>query len=180
MKGHFFMIIGPSGVGKGDLIKFVLKEIPSLQKAVSHTTRNIRKNEKDKVDYYFISKKEYIKMLNNDEILMHYEYGANNEYYGTSKKEIISKLQNNLNIIDETDEESVHDMVEKKLLDKTLFTSIYITTPSEIENVKRLKKRKDLSENEILNRIENIKKRLELYLKYKKYFDYELINDNFN
>ncbi len=179
MKGHFFMIVGPSGVGKSELIKFVLKEIPTLQKALSHTTRNIRKNEKDKIDYHFISKKKYLEMLNNNEMIMHYQYAVNNEYYGTSKKEIIEKLQNNLNIIDETDEKSVSDMIKQKLLDKTLFTSIYILTPSEIENINRLKKRKDLSEEEIIKRIENIKERLKLYLKYKKYFDYELINDNF-
>ena len=71
-------------------------------------------------------------------------------------------------------------MIEKKLLDRNLFTSIYIKAPSEFENISKLKKRTDLTKEEIEKRIENINFRLRLYSKYLKYFDHIIINKDFN
>ena len=88
-KGHFFMIIGASGVGKTFVQKKLLNNNQKLKKLVSHTSRPKRDSEVNNEDYYFISKDEYLKMYKNNEFIMHYEYTPNNQFYGTSKKEVL-------------------------------------------------------------------------------------------
>lgn len=117
-------------------------------------------------------------MLDNEDILMHYEYKPNNEYYGTSKTEILDKLSQGKFIIDETDEESVLDMINNNKLPKDLFSTIYIAPPSLEEAERRIEKRQHIEALELKKRVENVKERLELYNKTKEYYDLEIINDN--
>ena len=89
----------------------------------------------------------------------------------------MSKLGMGVSIIDETDEQSVVDMVESSLLDRKMFSSVYILPPSLDQLRKRLHVRGDLSDEEILKRQEHAEERLELFERTKDYYDLVVVND---
>lgn len=81
------LIAGPSGSGKGTLIKQILLEFPDFfQLSVSHTTRNPRKEDTEGYTYHFISKQQFEEEIKNN---MFYEYAKyNDNYYGTNKNQV--------------------------------------------------------------------------------------------
>jgi guanylate kinase len=81
-----FVITGPSGVGKGTLIRTLRERIPGLELSVSATTRAPRPGEEDGVDYHFLSEAEFERRLEAGEFLEHAEYAGNR--YGTLRSEI--------------------------------------------------------------------------------------------
>ena len=83
-KNIMVILSSPSGVGKTTLTKKIQQKYNSFKISVSHTTRPPRSNEVEGVDYYFVSKKEFEKLIDNKEF---YEYAKIFEnYYGTLKK----------------------------------------------------------------------------------------------
>jgi len=84
-QGQLFIISGPSGVGKGTIIKEILKD-SDVHLAVSATTRAPRQNETHKADYYFLSKEQFQNHLDQGEFLEWNEVHGNR--YGTLKSEI--------------------------------------------------------------------------------------------
>ena len=80
------MITGPSGVGKGTLIRLLLDRFPRMKLSVSATTRPPRPGETDGVDYYFLSPDEFQERIDNDEFLEWAEYAGNR--YGTLRSEL--------------------------------------------------------------------------------------------
>lgn len=80
------MITGPSGVGKGTLIRALMERFPGLELSVSATTRKPRPGEVDGRDYYFLSPEEFEKRLQNGEFLEHAEYAGHR--YGTLRSEL--------------------------------------------------------------------------------------------
>jgi guanylate kinase len=81
-----FVITGPSGVGKGTLIRTLRERVPGLELSVSATTRAPRPGEEDGVDYHFLSEAEFERRLEAGEFLEHAEYAGNR--YGTLRSEI--------------------------------------------------------------------------------------------
>ncbi len=81
-----FVITGPSGVGKGTLIRTLLERVPELQLAVSATTRDPRPGEEDGEHYHFLSDAEFDRRVLNGEFLEHAEYSGRR--YGTLKSEL--------------------------------------------------------------------------------------------
>jgi guanylate kinase len=81
-----FVITGPSGVGKGTLIRTLLERIPQLQLAVSATTREPRPGERDGVDYHFLSDAEFDRRVLAGEFLEHADYSGRR--YGTLRSEL--------------------------------------------------------------------------------------------
>lgn len=79
------ILTGPSASGKTATCLYLEKHY-GIKKVVTHTTRAIRVNEIDGVDYHFVSKEEFEKMVNNNEFIEHVTYNGN--YYGTSKAEV--------------------------------------------------------------------------------------------
>ena len=65
--GHLFVISGPSAVGKTTIINYLLEKHPDLSRVVTCTTRSIRENEHDGIDYVFMSKEDFKKKMNNNE-----------------------------------------------------------------------------------------------------------------
>ena len=84
--GGVLVVTGPSGVGKGTLIKRLLERVPDLTLSVSATTRGPRPGEKDGCDYHFLSEEEFEKRLLRNEFLEHAMYAGN--HYGTPRSEI--------------------------------------------------------------------------------------------
>ena len=80
------MVTGPSGVGKGTLIRALRERMPGLRLSVSATTRDPRPGEEDGVDYWFLSDREFDERLERGEFLEHATYAGNR--YGTLRSEI--------------------------------------------------------------------------------------------
>jgi guanylate kinase len=85
-----FVITGPSGVGKGTLIRGLLERIPELELSVSATTRPPRPGEVDGVDYHFLSAEEFDRRAAAGEFLEHATYSGNR--YGTLRSELERRL----------------------------------------------------------------------------------------
>jgi guanylate kinase len=86
-----FVITGPSGVGKGTLIRGLLERIPELELSVSATTRPPRPGEQDGVDYHFLSSEQFDRALANGEFVEHATYSGNR--YGTLRAELERRLR---------------------------------------------------------------------------------------
>jgi guanylate kinase len=91
-----FVITGPSGVGKGTLIRTLLERVPQLQLAVSATTRSPRPGEEDGVHYHFLTDAEFDKRVMAGEFLEHADYSGRR--YGTltselSKKDVVLEIE---------------------------------------------------------------------------------------
>jgi guanylate kinase len=85
-----FVITGPSGVGKGTLIRNLLERVPKLELSVSATTRAPRPGEVDGVDYHFLSPEEFQAHVDAGEFVEHASYSGND--YGTLRAELQRRL----------------------------------------------------------------------------------------
>jgi guanylate kinase len=88
--GHVFVITGPSGVGKGTLIRGLLERVPGLELSVSATTRPPRPGERDGVDYHFLSDEEFDRRVANGEFVEHARYSGHQ--YGTLRSELERRM----------------------------------------------------------------------------------------
>ena len=86
-----FVITGPSGVGKGTLIRGVMDRVGDLELSVSATTRPPRVGEVDGVDYHFLSRQQFDRRVAAGEFLEHADYADN--HYGTLRSELEDRLR---------------------------------------------------------------------------------------
>ena len=86
-----FVITGPSGVGKGTLIRSLVQQVPELEVSVSATTRPPRPGEVDGVDYHFLSEAEFDERLAAGDFIEHATYSGHR--YGTLRSELESRLK---------------------------------------------------------------------------------------
>ena len=86
-KPPVFVVTGPSGAGKGTLIKALLERVPELEVAVSATTRLLRRGERDGRDYYFLSDGDFARRVAAGEFLEHVTY-VSGQRYGTLRSEV--------------------------------------------------------------------------------------------
>ena len=167
-KAKLIVISGPSGVGKGTIIKNLLKS-EKHKLAISMTTRPIREGEKHGVHYYFVTKNEFIENIKNNNFIEYAEV-YKGIYYGTLKSEVERTLKNNINVILEIDIEGA--LYIKKIYKDAIL--IFIEPPSIEELEKRLRERKTEQEDKIIERIN----KAHYELKMKDKYDYIVINDN--
>lgn len=167
-KGIFFILSAPSGSGKTTLCKRAVEEIKGLKHSVSYTTRMPRPRERDKIDYYFISEKEFQKKIKRGEFI---EWAkVHNSYYGTSIKIIKENIDKGIDLILDIDIQGA-EQLRKQLKDRDAIF-IFILPPSLGILRRRLKERASDSEREILKRMIDADKELSFYDKY----DYILVN----
>jgi guanylate kinase len=86
-----FVITGPSGVGKGTLIRGLLERVPQLELSVSATTRKPRAGERDGIDYHFLTPEEFEQHVTAGDFLEHATYSGNR--YGTLRSEVERRLK---------------------------------------------------------------------------------------
>jgi len=91
MASKVFVITGPSGVGKGTLIRELLKEVPDLELSVSATTRAPREGEVDGSDYHFLTPEQFEQRVEEKDFLEFATYSGNR--YGTLRSEVERRLQ---------------------------------------------------------------------------------------
>ncbi len=168
-KGAILIISGPSGCGKSTLLKEVYKDIDDYYFSISTTTRAPRIGEINGVDYFFVTKDEFEKDIENGDFL---EYAkVHDNYYGTSLKPINKALQESKLVIFDIDVQG-HEIVRSKL--DSITTSVFITTPSLEVLETRLNSRNTDSIEIIEKRIKNAKGEVEYFQDY----DYLIINDD--
>jgi guanylate kinase len=92
-----FVITGPSGVGKGTLIRGLRERIPDLELSVSATTRAPRPGERDGVDYHFLAPEEFERLAANGEFVEHATYSGNR--YGTLRAELERRLRAGIPVV---------------------------------------------------------------------------------
>lgn len=166
-RGQLIVLSGPSGVGKSTVIAELLGQRPNIYFSVSYTTRKPRVGEQDGVNYYFVSRQEFERMISEDELLEYAEYVDN--YYGTSMKAIQERLDAGIDVLLDIEVQGAAKV--KKRCPEALF--IFIIPPSFEELSRRLHKRNTDSEDVIEDRLE--KARLEF--REVPQYDYLVIND---
>lgn len=167
-KPLMLVLSSPSGAGKTTLTKKIQQSDNSFKASVSHTTRKARANEVDGVDYHFVSKERFQKLIEEKAFYEHAKIFDN--YYGTSKLSIKKIIDNKQNVLFDIDWQGAEQLTRHKELN---LLKIYILPPSTEELEKRL-----LTRNQ--DDKEAIKRRLSSYSKdilHSKNYDYVLVND---
>ena len=170
-RGLLIVISGPSGVGKGTVRKalFEMKN-HNLTYSVSMTTRKMREGEVDGKDYYFVTKDEFLKQIDNGNFLEYAEFVGN--YYGTPLDKVNQKLDEGKEVVLEIEVEGALQ-VKKKVPDCVM---IFLVPPSKEELYNRLKNRGTEAEEIIQKRIEKANREFKVAPKY----DYIVVNDEVN
>lgn len=157
-KGKLFLILGPSGSGKGTVIDFLHKEFPQAVFPLSCTTRDPRPREHDGGVYHFLTKGEFQKKIDAGEFL-EWAVVHHDNFYGTLKRPILDALEAGKIVIREVDMQGVESI--KKLLPKDQVVSIFITAPS-WENLRhRILKRSKISDEELVQRQKSFEREIE-------------------
>ena len=86
-----FVITGPSGVGKGTLIRGLMERLPELELSVSATTRAPRAGERDGFDYHFLTREEFDRKVSAGEFVEHADYAGRS--YGTLRSELLERVR---------------------------------------------------------------------------------------
>ena len=168
--GENIMVIlsSPSGVGKTTLTKKIQQKYPNFKISVSHTTRSPRSNEVDGVDYHFVSKDNFKKLIKDNKF---YEYAKIFEnYYGTLKQSVDTTIKSN-DIIFDIDWQGTKKLSKFKNLN---LIKIYLITENKEELKNRLVKRDQNTKIEVEKRYRSFDEDV----KHWKDYDYIVINKN--
>lgn len=169
--GALFIISGPSGVGKGTLVKLLTEEDSSLALSVSCTTRKPRTGEEDGVAYFFITKEEFSKRKEEGDFLEWDEHFGN--FYGTPKSFVLQQLKEK-SVILEIEVKGGLQVLEALKGSGVKPVRIMIVPPSEQELIARLSRRGSETEAELKTRLERVK----YELSQKDEYDYVVVNDD--
>ena len=165
--GKLIVISAPSGTGKTTVVKKLLQQSTNLEASVSFTTRKMRENEKEGLDYFFVREKTFTNMIQNDDFLEHATVFGN--FYGTEKKSVSENLKKGVNVILEIDWQGALQI--KSSMPSCVM--IFLIPPSKEVLLDRLKNRGTDSDQEIAYRFNQAV----LDLEQSKKFDHVLVND---
>ena len=166
--GKLIVITGPSGVGKGTLVKLLLQRHSQLQVSTSATTRQPRLGEQHGVDYFFMSKKDFETAIHNQELLEWAEYAGN--YYGTPKAGVIEQIEAGNYILLEI--ELVGARAIANIFPEAI--RIFIMPPSIEELEQRIRTRGTNTEESIARRLEIARREIAA----RDEFDFKIVNDD--
>ncbi|WP_096189185.1 guanylate kinase [Evansella halocellulosilytica] len=166
-KGLLIVLSGPSGVGKGTVCGALRQHDTHIQYSVSATTRNPREGEVDGVNYFFKSKEEFKRMIEENELLEWAQYVDN--YYGTPRKYVEETLASGKDVILEIEVQGALQV--KKTFPEGVF--IFLMPPSLKELRSRIEGRGTETKDLIDSRMTIAKEEIDLMDKY----DYVVEND---
>lgn len=163
-----FVVSGPSGAGKGTLIRGVLKYFPSLEVAISATTRTARPGEVNGREYWFLTHQEFDDHISSGNFLEHVDFAGNR--YGTLLTEIERLHEDGKHVILELELNGALT-VEGETMASTL---VWIESPDFEELERRLRSRASDSDEEIARRMDVARSQVDA----KQHFQYVVVNDD--
>lgn len=166
-KGNLFVLSGPSGAGKGTLVKQVLQQVPDAWVSVSATTRQPRPGEVDGKDYYFLDQPYFDELVSQGGFLEWAHVHGNS--YGTLRSRVQERIDRGSQVILEIDVQGAFQ-VKKAMPEAHL---IFIEPPSLEELERRLRGRGTETEEAICRRM----KTAEVELARKMEYDVQVVND---
>lgn len=167
LSSRLVIISGPSGAGKDTIANRLIAMDKIFSVSVSATTRPPRGNEKNGVDYYFYSEKEFNEKIENREFVEYTNYGS--KYYGTLKSDVDARIKDGKTVILVIEVEGAGNV--KRLYPDAL--SIFIMPPSEEVLERRLRLRSTDSDSDISRRLDIAKNEI----KKSENYDFIVVND---
>jgi guanylate kinase len=168
--GNLYVIAAPSGTGKTSLVKALCDSMNNLSVSISHTTRPMRPNEKNGINYFFIDQKTFKEMILLNEFLEHATVFGN--FYGTSRGWVEDTLNQGIDVILEIDWQG-HEQI-KKLFPHAI--GIFILPPSLSDLRDRLLKRNQDDNDTIEKRMADVREAVS----HVDDFEYLVMNDDFD
>lgn len=163
-----FVISAPSGAGKTTLINRVAHRFPTMRYSVSCTTRTPRVGERDGVDYHFVDRATFERMIDEDRFLEYKEVHGN--LYGTPAEPVYRNLERGISVLLDIDVEGARE-VFRKMPDAV---GIFISPPNAATLEKRLRSRATEDEHSIRRRLDNALSEMEAASE----FTYRVVNKN--
>lgn len=167
--GRLIVLTGPSGVGKGTLVRSLRQRHPNLYLSISVTTRSPRPGEVEGKNYYFVSRSQFEQMVVNGELLEWAEFAGN--YYGTPRLPVIQKIQQGKWVLLEIELKGARQI--RQTFPEAL--NIFLLPPSLRELEYRIRNRGQDSEEAIVRRLNRAKEEIAA----ADEFDIQIVNDNF-
>lgn len=170
-RGKLLIFSAPSGSGKSTIIHWLMEMHPELKMvfSISATSRPPRGEEKNGVDYFFLTPEEFRQRIENDEFL-EYEEVYENRFYGTLKEQVEKELEEGRNVVFDVDVKGGCN-IKKFYGEKAM--SIFIQPPSIEELRRRLYGRATDSAEQIENRLA----KAEFEMTFAPQFDHIVVND---
>lgn len=165
-RGRLVLYSGSSGVGKGTLLGELMKKDDTIRLSVSNTTRKPRDGEIDGVHYNFLTREQFVDLIEKDGYLEYAEYCGN--YYGTPKQQVEDMLSDGYNVFLEIEVQGGLQIMEKY----PEVLSIFILPPSMESLERRLRRRGTEAEEVILKRLSEAEREMSFKDRYK----YNVVN----
>tara|TARA_B100001121_G_scaffold221924_1_gene195124 strand:+ start:284 stop:898 length:615 start_codon:yes stop_codon:yes gene_type:complete len=169
--GKMIILSSPSGAGKTTLVKKISQE-KNYKISVSHTTREPRENEINGKDYFFVSKKKFQELINQNAFLEFAEVFKN--LYGSTKQQVFNNLENGHNVLFDIDWQGAQQIREQTLSYDLI--SFFILPPSKKVLLQRLISRGENKEDNIKIRMEEFDKDI----KHWEEYDFVVVNEDLN
>lgn len=166
-RGTLIVISGPSGAGKGTIIKEFMNTHENAWLSISCTTRDMRPGDVEGETYYFLSVPEFESMIENGELIEYVKYNGN--YYGTPKEYIEDRLRSGIDVILEIEVEGAKNIKEK--IPEAI--CIFIMPPTMGELRRRLIGRKTEDREKVLGRFKRAYQEINNVTDY----NYVVVND---
>ena len=163
-----FVITGPSGVGKGTLIRGLREALPELALSTSATTRSPRAGERDGADYHFLSAEEFARRADENQFLEHAAYSGNR--YGTLRPEVEKRLADGVSVVLEIEVQGARQ-VRAAMPEAVL---VFIAPPSPETLRQRLEERGTDSPEAVAERLRTA----EIELDAQEEFKHVVVNDD--
>jgi guanylate kinase len=167
-RGNLIIVSGPSGAGKSALVGGVLRRLSGIRFSVSYTTRAPRGTEKDGVEYFFVDRGAFERLIREDAFLEWAE--VHNNYYGTSRGFVDEVLREGRDVILDIDVQGAQIIREKR----PDTVSVFVMPPS-FEVLKQRLERRSLDEGLVIK--QRLKRACNEIVRYKEY-DYVIINED--
>lgn len=166
--GLLVVISSPSGGGKDSAINELLKLIPNSVRLVTTTSREPRPGNKEGVDYFFVSKEDFLRKIENDEMVEYNNYVDN--YYGIEKNKLKKSLEKNDVVFTQIEVNGKHSLDRLGIPHLSIFL-----LPDNLDILAdRIRKRKGVSEEKIKERLETAKEEI---VKSQDY-EYRIVNED--
>lgn len=167
-KNNLIIFTGPSGVGKGTIVKKVFQDLPNVEFSVSCTTREKRPGEIEGKNYFYKTREEFETLIKEDKLLEHAEFVGN--YYGTPRDFVDQQLSLGKDVFLEIEVQGALQVMQK--FPEAL--SIFLVPPKFEDLEARLRKRGTEAEEVLQKRLAKAREEM----KYLDRFQYVVVNDN--